>query len=49
MFEEFKNLAALGRALTPEDVAGVVSYLAGPDAGFMTGQSLIIDGGILFQ
>lgn len=29
----------------PEDVAGVVSFLAGPDAGYVTGQVLVCCGG----
>ena len=29
----------------PEDVAGAVSFLAGDDAAYITGQTLIIDGG----
>jgi meso-butanediol dehydrogenase / (S,S)-butanediol dehydrogenase / diacetyl reductase len=37
----------LGRVQRPEDVAGMVSYLASPDADYMTGQSMIIDGGML--
>ncbi|HEX7038375.1 MAG TPA: acetoin reductase [Pseudomonadales bacterium] len=40
---------ALGRAETPEDVAGLVSFLAGPDSDYMTGQSLIIDGGLVYR
>jgi meso-butanediol dehydrogenase / (S,S)-butanediol dehydrogenase / diacetyl reductase len=39
----------LGRVQTPEDVAGLVAYFASPDADYMTGQSLIIDGGIVFR
>ncbi|WP_367038402.1 SDR family oxidoreductase [Streptomyces sp. Je 1-332] len=31
----------------PDDVAGAVSFLAGPDAGFITGAVLAIDGGYL--
>ena len=38
----------LGRPSTPEDVAGFVSWLAGPDSDYMTGQSPLIDGGMLF-
>ena len=34
----------LGRLETPQDVAGVVSFLASPDAGYVTGQ-WIVDGG----
>ena len=40
---------ALGRLQTPDDVAALVSYLAGPDSDYMTGQSVIIDGGIVMS
>jgi len=39
---------ALRRASHPEDVVGAVLYLAGPDAGFVTGQTLVVDGGRQF-
>lgn len=35
-----------GRLGTPEEIAGVCSFLASDDAGFITGQTLQIDGGI---
>ncbi|MFO7931136.1 MAG: SDR family oxidoreductase [Desulfosalsimonas sp.] len=35
-----------GRVGTPEDVASMASWLASADAGFVTGQNFIIDGGI---
>jgi len=31
---------------TPEDVAGAVAYLAGADGSFVTGQTLLLDGGL---
>jgi 3-hydroxybutyrate dehydrogenase len=37
--------AALKRLLEPEEVAAAVSYLCSPDASFITGSSLMIDGG----
>ncbi|GAA4824863.1 acetoin reductase [Actinomycetospora corticicola] len=46
-FAQYSQLIALGRPQTPQDVAGYVSYLAGPDADYMTGQAGIIDGGIV--
>jgi NAD(P)-dependent dehydrogenase (short-subunit alcohol dehydrogenase family) len=33
----------------PEDVVGAVVYLAGPSAGFVTGQTIVIDGGQYFH
>lgn len=36
----------LGRVGYTVDIAGLVAFLCGPDAGFMTGSYLIIDGGL---
>ena len=40
-----KQFMALPRYGKAEEVAAMVAYLAGPDAGFITGASLTIDGG----
>ncbi|WP_428561231.1 MAG: acetoin reductase [Solidesulfovibrio sp. DCME] len=40
---------ALGRPETPADVAALVSYLAGPDSDYMTGQAVLIDGGMVYR
>ena len=48
-FEKFAATIALGRAETPEDVAGFVAYLAGPAADYMTGQAGLIDGGMVYR
>ncbi|MEK7701633.1 MAG: SDR family oxidoreductase, partial [candidate division NC10 bacterium] len=37
----------LGRPERPEDVAGVVAFLAGPDSDYMTGQAVNVDGGLV--
>ena len=36
----------VGRVGTPEDIAGMVAFLASSQAGFMTGQNVIVDGGM---
>jgi meso-butanediol dehydrogenase/(S,S)-butanediol dehydrogenase/diacetyl reductase len=48
-YAKFVGGIALGRAETPDDVAGFVSYLAGPDAEYMTGQAGLIDGGLVYR
>jgi meso-butanediol dehydrogenase/(S,S)-butanediol dehydrogenase/diacetyl reductase len=48
-YAKFVGGIALGRAETPDDVAGFVSYLAGPDADYMTGQAGLIDGGLVYR
>ncbi len=48
-YKKFVEGIALGRAQTPEDVAAFVSYLAGPDSDYMTGQAPMIDGGIVYR
>jgi meso-butanediol dehydrogenase/(S,S)-butanediol dehydrogenase/diacetyl reductase len=48
-YQKFVGGIALGRVETPEDVAAFVSYLAGPDADYMTGQAPMIDGGMVYR
>lgn len=36
---------ALGRFGTTEEIAALISYLAGPEAAFVTGAELVVDGG----
>jgi NAD(P)-dependent dehydrogenase (short-subunit alcohol dehydrogenase family) len=40
-----KATRALPRDETPEDLVGTVSFLASADAAFITGQTLVVDGG----
>lgn len=43
-----KNIP-LQRLGSPEDVAGAVAFLAGPDAAYVTGSTMVIDGGLLWN
>jgi 3-oxoacyl-[acyl-carrier protein] reductase len=47
--EDFDHIAAsipMGRVGRPEDIAGAVAFLAGPDANFINGATLVVDGGM---
>ena len=48
-FERFSSGILLGRPQTAKDVADFVHYLASPDSDYMTGQSIMIDGGIVLR
>ncbi|KAA3629774.1 MAG: SDR family NAD(P)-dependent oxidoreductase [Proteobacteria bacterium] len=48
-YDKYVEGIALGRAQTPEDVAAFVSFLAGPDSDYMTGQAPLIDGGLVYR
>lgn len=49
-FEEFLRLEVpQNRWATPEDIAPVVLFLVSPAAGYINGQTLAIDGGLLAQ
>ncbi len=45
--QKYLEKIALGRFGTPEDVANVVAFLASDEAGYVTGQVLDIDGGLV--
>jgi 3-oxoacyl-[acyl-carrier protein] reductase len=44
-FQLAARMAPLGEVLSPPEVAGLVVYLASPEAKNVTGQALVIDGG----
>jgi len=52
-FEAFQSMAAnvslLKRVGRPEDIANLVSFFASEQSSFMTGQTVTIDGGIVFE
>jgi NAD(P)-dependent dehydrogenase (short-subunit alcohol dehydrogenase family) len=51
--EKLRDVSVAARTLqrdqVPEDVVGAVVYLAGPSASFVTGQTIVIDGGQYFH
>lgn len=45
--ESYSDRAPLGRIATPEDMGNVCVFLGSPLAGFVTGQIITVDGGVL--
>lgn len=45
--DEWGQTHPIGRVAQPSEVADAVSYLAGPQASFITGTDLLVDGGVL--
>lgn len=42
----YKKITPLGRMGTSEEIADVVTFLCSPNSSFITGQNIIVDGGI---
>jgi meso-butanediol dehydrogenase/(S,S)-butanediol dehydrogenase/diacetyl reductase len=44
--EEFSSEILKGRVATPADITGTTTFLASKDSDYMTGQIVMIDGGM---
>lgn len=49
IMDDYANLVPMGRVGTAEEMAAGIAFLASSDASYITGQSLIIDGGVTAQ
>jgi NAD(P)-dependent dehydrogenase (short-subunit alcohol dehydrogenase family) len=47
MFDMIAGMQAIKRTQVPNDLAGVVSFLCSEEGGFITGQTLVVDGGLV--
>ncbi|HEX8096589.1 MAG TPA: SDR family oxidoreductase, partial [Pyrinomonadaceae bacterium] len=46
LYNLYRRITPLGRMATSEEIADVVTFLCGPKAAFITGQNIIVDGGL---
>ncbi|KAK5373766.1 hypothetical protein LTR20_003570 [Exophiala xenobiotica] len=49
VFEQIKAVTPLRKVTTPEDLAGAVMFFASPWADAVTGQEMIVDGGLVMK
>ncbi|WP_342387489.1 acetoin reductase [Salinicoccus bachuensis] len=47
--EQYSSSISLGRTQEPRDVANLVSFLASEEADYITGQSILTDGGMIYR
>jgi NAD(P)-dependent dehydrogenase (short-subunit alcohol dehydrogenase family) len=47
MFDLIAGMQAIKRTQVPDDLAGGVAVLCSEEAGFITGQTLVVDGGLV--
>ena len=47
--DEDKTQHPAGRIGTPDDIASMVLFLCSSDAGFITGENIVVDGGMTHQ
>jgi NAD(P)-dependent dehydrogenase (short-subunit alcohol dehydrogenase family) len=45
----YRDNRALTRDQQPDDVVGAVAFLLGPEAGYLTGQQLVVNGGFVLN
>jgi NAD(P)-dependent dehydrogenase (short-subunit alcohol dehydrogenase family) len=46
-YEEYRTRRMLTRDQCPADIAGTVAFLVSPDAAYVTGQTIVVDGGMV--
>jgi 3-oxoacyl-[acyl-carrier protein] reductase len=49
VFEAVEKTIPAGRAGTPDEVGRVIAFLAGPDAGYLAGETIEVNGGMLMR
>jgi len=47
VYQAMVEASAVKRMAPPDEIASAAAFLLGPDAGFITGSDLLIDGGVI--
>ena len=47
--ERVEDMIPMGRVARPEEIAGVIAFLASDDASYVTGQTWFVDGGFMIS
>jgi NAD(P)-dependent dehydrogenase (short-subunit alcohol dehydrogenase family) len=47
--KQYNKKVPLGRMATGDDIKGVIVFLASPASAYITGENLIVDGGLCMQ
>jgi NAD(P)-dependent dehydrogenase (short-subunit alcohol dehydrogenase family) len=45
--QDMIDQSGAGRAGTPDDIAAATAFLAGPESSFITGNDILVDGGVI--
>ncbi len=46
LYDLYKTITPLGRMVTPEDIVQIIIFLCSSNASFITGQDIVVDGGL---
>jgi NAD(P)-dependent dehydrogenase (short-subunit alcohol dehydrogenase family) len=46
LIDLYNRITPLGKMGSPEDITGVISFLCSPESSFITGQNIVVDGGL---
>ena len=49
LLDRYRSFIPLGRMGTPDDIAGAITFLASDESAYITGQNIVVDGGLTLR